>query len=104
MALHSSLYLQNTLRESSEPLQSICYIPCTGYFITVDAQAIRLWSTQRQQKSVHWQSQGRKCILADWFVALHACVIFFEYSELDTGCKRTGIEVWDINLNILQEV
>ena len=102
--LHSSVYLQSTLRESSEPLQSICYVPSSGCFITVDAQAIRLWSTKRQLRSIHWTNQERKCISANWVDALRACIILFEYSEPDTRQKRAQFEVWDINLNVLQEV
>jgi hypothetical protein len=48
--------LLRTLRESAEPIQGLCQLQNSGELVSYDKSALRLWSTHKQLRAVHWIS------------------------------------------------
>ena len=52
--MDSTFKLNRSMRESAEKIDAFCQSTVTGNFFSIDRQAIRLWSSDKQIKAVHF--------------------------------------------------
>ena len=52
--MDSTFKLNRSMRESAEIIDAFCQSTVTGNFFTIDRQAIRLWSLEKQIKAAHF--------------------------------------------------
>ena len=52
--MDSTFKINRSMRESADKIEAFCQSTITGNFCTIDRQAIRLWSSEKQIKAVHF--------------------------------------------------
>jgi hypothetical protein len=52
--MDSTIKINRTMRESADSIDALCQSSTTGNLITIDRQAIRLWTLDKQIKAVHF--------------------------------------------------
>jgi len=105
MEFSSSLKFRHRLRESSSPLEAVCYLEHEGTVVTVDENALRKWSFRRQEKTVFWRSAWRRVILDLKYMRAHRVMILVAANRNEEGAW-TGLtmQVWSTDLRKIQQI
>jgi len=74
--------------------------------VSIDSQAIRLWTLKRQIKSVHWTSKEfQQRVLKMVYIEKFDCILLFMVQLNSDGVKSYLMQLWDPhNLSLLCEV
>jgi hypothetical protein len=88
--------------------QTICVCPTTGSMYSFDRKAARLWSNNKQVKSIHWLEGQRKFYASRWIPAIDGVLVIFEYftgeGDDSSSSRKTIIQIWNARLILVQEV
>ena len=52
--MDSTIKMNRTMRESADRIHALCQSTISGNILTIDRQAIRLWTLEKQIKAVHF--------------------------------------------------
>jgi hypothetical protein len=55
--MDSTIKINRTMRESADIIDALCQSSATGNLVTIDRQAIRLWTLDKQIKAVHFTEE-----------------------------------------------
>ena len=103
----SGLVFHRSLREAQAPIDAVAWSRVSGNFLTVDSLALRLWSTERQLKSLH-RSAGSDDTLAFRTFGAFALETADDAFAIVYSAKRKGqvtsVQVWSSSLVLMHDV
>jgi selenocysteine lyase/cysteine desulfurase len=103
----SGLVFQRSLREAPAAIDAIAWSRVSGNFLTVDSLALRVWSTERQLKSLH-RSAGSDDTLAFRTFGAFALETADDAFAIVYSAKRKGqvtsVQVWSSSLVLMHDV
>ena len=78
--------------------------PSTGNLVSFDRKAVRLWSSKKQIKAIHWLESTRRFIGSKWLSNINAIVTVFNSTHNDGESPQTILQLWSPKLILAQEV
>ena len=103
--MDSTFKLNRSMRESADRIEAFCQSTVTGNFFTIDRQAIRLWSSEKQIKAVHFtELEYSPEVLG--LEHLPSVDSFAAQIQSGNASHRffSALKVWSSNLTLLYQV
>lgn len=108
---YNELTIAHSVRESSATLEATCISARTGLIFTVDSLALRLWSRERQVKSVHRSATDENAhtlrlqALAAFSIDAINCFAVVFTPRRATGASGGHVQIWSSpHLALMQDV
>lgn len=108
--LNNSMSIHHSLRESPAQIEVIAWSTRTGLFMTVDNQAIRMWSSDKQVKAYHrvTTDENAHTLKLKAFAAFALETSDDAFGILFASKRRSvragNLQIWNASLTLLHEV
>ena len=103
--MDSTIKINRTMRESANRIDALCQSSSSGNLFTIDRQAIRLWTLDKQIKAVHFtEAECHPDVLG--LEHLHQIDGYAAYLQSRKSCSNvySHFKVWSSSLHVLFQV
>ena len=106
MELSRTTHFRHTLRESSSPIELLCHCTSNGCIMTVDENAIRLWSVRKELKHHYWKPREfkRKFLSLTYIYEYDVCVLMWSNRDEDGKLTSMTAQLWSPELELEQQI